>query len=93
MLQTKSVKSDKSSADEKAEKREAWHKIVVKILCWKDGVNSSNSISSTDKITPKEWTEYCTELLKINAQTSKDKIEQKIQETKKLISEHGGFSK
>lgn len=80
---------NKAVSDEKAEAREAWYKIVIKVLKWKEGTRASG----TDPITDKEWNNYYKETIKINAQGSKDKTLKKLKETEDLIKKHGGFAK
>lgn len=92
MISNPNASNSKKSADEKAELRESWHKIVVKILCWKDGINQQNIVSKTDKITASEWEGYCERMMQISLEAGKDKTTEKLQKTKELIQKHGGFA-
>lgn len=83
---SKSAKS-KAVNDEKSAARELWFKTVVKVLKWKEGKGRN----SVELITPKEWSAYCKETIKINA-TSKDKTMKKLKDTEELIKKHGGFA-
>lgn len=69
---------------EKFQEREAWHKLVVKVICWKDG-------HLANKITPKEWETYCERTVKTNVSHGKDKVLHSLKETKDIITNHGGF--
>lgn len=91
MISNSSANS-KKPADEKAELRESWHKIVVKILCWKDGLTQQNSITSSDKITQNEWQGYCEKMMSISLEAGKDKTAEKLKSIKELIQKHGGFA-
>ena len=79
----------KTVSDEKAEAREAWYKIVVKVLKWKEGTRAMG----TEPLTDKEWSNYCKETIKINAAGSKDKSLKRLKEIEELIKKHGGFAK
>ncbi len=78
---------------EKFEKRELWHKLVVKILCWKDGLLEGSSINITNKITPKEWKTYYKKMVETNLIYGKEKALSNLKITKAKIEEHGGFDK
>lgn len=78
-------------SDEKSQARELWFKTVVKVLKWKEGFKGKQPTLS-EMITDKEWTAYCKETLKINANTLKDKTMKKLKDTEELIKKHGGFA-
>lgn len=78
--------SIQDKAAERALEREAWHKLVVKIIIWKDGVQKVS-----DKITPKEWSRYCQGILKANISVGKEKIKNSLKETQNIIRNNGGF--
>lgn len=82
---------NKLAYQDKFEEREAWHKLVVKIICWKDGILEGSSIKSTNKITPKEWSTYQKRMVKTNTTYSKQKVLLSLKETKEIIQQHGGF--
>ena len=69
---------------EKFQEREAWHKLVVKMICWQDG-------HLVDKITSKEWKTYCEHTVKTNVSHRKDRVLDSLKETKEIITDHGGF--
>lgn len=79
----------KAVNDEKSEARELWFKTVVKVLKWKEA--GKGKASGTELITPKEWSAYYKETLKINA-TVKDKTLKKLKDTEELIKKNGGFA-
>ena len=68
------------------EEREVWHKLVVKIICWKDKVHG-------DKITKEEWKIYCWRMIKINVSRGEQKIYEELKETEQAIKNYGGFKK
>lgn len=92
MISDPKPSSSKKAAEEKAELRESWHKTVVKILCWKDGLTQQNVITLTDKITPGEWKEYCEKMMSISMEAGKDKTTEKLKNIKEMIQKHGGFA-
>lgn len=69
---------------EKHKAREAWHKLVVKILGWKDGVR-------LEKITLKEWKTYYQGLVKISTLNGRKKTVEKLEAIKEIIKKNGGF--
>lgn len=81
--------SSKQATLERQEERENWHKLVVKIINWKDG-NLSKTNDKDIKITKKEWTTYSKKVLETNI-SSKQKTLANLQQTKDLIQKHGGF--
>ncbi len=76
---------------EKSEEREAWHKLVVKIISWKDGLLSGGMVKSKDKITPKEWDTYYKRTIKTNSTYDKQRVLSTLKKTQELIKKHGGF--
>lgn len=84
--------NSKKAVEEKAALRESWHKIVVKILCWKDGLTQQNTITTADKITASEWRGYCERMMQISLEAGKDKTAEKLKQVKELIQKHGGFA-
>jgi hypothetical protein len=79
-------------SDEKSEARELWFKTVVKILKWKEGFKGKQQPDISEMVSPKEWSAYYKETIKINTSTSKDKTLKKLKETEELIKKHGGFA-
>ena len=70
---------------EKLNERELWHKLVVKVINWKDAE------SLMDKITIKEWSTYCEKMIIINVTKGKQFALDSLEETRKTIMSHGGF--
>lgn len=85
------IKTNRSNprfaSQEKSDQREIWHKLVVKIINWKDGGASRIK----DKITPKEWNTYYRRMLKTNTSYGKQRVLSELKETKDTIQKHGGF--
>lgn len=77
-------------SDEKSQQRELWFKTVVKVLKWKEGFKGKKT-PDCEPITPKEWSAYYKETLKINV-TLKDKTLKKLKETEEMIKKNGGFA-
>jgi hypothetical protein len=92
MISDPTPSNSKKASEEKAELRESWHKTVVKILCWKDGLSQQNVITLTDKITPSEWKEYCEKMMSISVEAGKDKTAEKLRKIKEQIQKHNGFA-
>lgn len=78
---------------EKFNEREAWHKLVVKIICWKDGLLEGGTVKFTDKITLKEWNTYFKRMIKTNTTYHKERVLNNLKETREMIKKHGGFEK
>lgn len=76
---------------EKFEAREAWHKLVVKVINWKDELLDGRIERLTDKISPKEWNIYCQHMIRTNVTYGRQKVLESLKETRKIIQEHGGF--
>lgn len=76
---------------EKVIEREIWHKLVVKVLCWKDGLLEGGSIKSSDKITVKEWKTYCQKIMETNIISGREKSLANLKITEQLIKNHNGF--
>lgn len=72
----------------KLEERELWHKLVVKVLVWKDGSNRS---SIHDKITQEEWRTYHKKMVEINVTYDKNRVLTELKETQFQIAKNGGF--
>ena len=73
------------ASQQKQEERETWHKLVVKVICWKDGLVK-------DKITPREWTTYCQSMIKTNVSQGKQKVTENLKELQRIIKDHNGFA-
>ncbi len=77
----------KQEQQEKLEAREFWHKLVVKIINWKD----AETDSLMNKITFKEWHMYCQRMTVIDVTKGRQNALDKLEETRKTIKSHGGF--
>ena len=75
----------------KLEEREAWHKIVVKVIQWKSDQTHPSVHKSAPKLTPKEWKTYRAHSLKTNAQ-DREKCLKKLHEAERRIRTLGGFA-
>lgn len=82
---TKPAHPSKAST-EKQEEREFWHKIVVKVLKWKE------STACPEKITLKEWNFYHKSTLKINESFPRAETLKKLNAVKDMILKNGGFA-
>jgi hypothetical protein len=76
---------------EKVEERENWHKLVVRIIRWKDGNFENVNSGIPAKITPKEWQMYQKKSIQMNVTHSKDRVAATIKETWDNIKKNGGF--
>ncbi len=86
MNTTDSKKPTNSKASTaKQEEREFWHKIVVKVLKWKE------SSKCEEKITSKEWSFYHKSSIKINVTIEKGVMLKRLKEIKEQIEKNGGF--
>lgn len=77
---------------EKAEEREAWFKMVIKVISWRDGPRENNSKVLAEKITPKEWTAYCKEIIKISTTPPREVTLRRLEEIQAQIKKHNGFA-
>ncbi len=94
MNNTKPVKPNTPATDlalQKAREQEAWFRIVVKILSWKEGLAGSGVKISRDKITSKEWKMYFDRIVKNNVTYNKDRVLKDLKETQEKIAHYGGF--
>ena len=73
------------ASQQKFEERETWHKLVVKVICWKDGLLQ-------DKITPGEWATYCQCMIKTNVSVGKQKVMENLKALQHIIKDHNGFA-
>ncbi|OGM25648.1 hypothetical protein A3D00_02790 [Candidatus Woesebacteria bacterium RIFCSPHIGHO2_02_FULL_38_9] len=89
---TRSKKADRDLVyQKKFEEREEWHRLVVKVIIWKDGTVGEGVVQLVDKITSKEWEFYCGRITKANIVNGKDRIQIRLNETLQRIKENGGF--
>jgi hypothetical protein len=77
---------------EKQDEREAWHKLVVKIISWKNRLPESVAVLTNDLISKKEWDKYCKGTVKINANVDKKVMMKRLEEIRARIESFGGFS-
>lgn len=83
--------SKRRNADPEVEKAKiAWQKLVVKILRWKDGSLTIKTAATGDKISKKEWKNYCSQVVKMNI-SAPEKAKQRLDDTKRVIEKYGGF--
>lgn len=88
-----SKKSDKEIAHEKnLEEREVWHKLIVKVITWKDGTVGKGVVAFSEKITPKEWRHYKKRLTAASPVKDVARIEARLKETLEKIKKNGGFA-
>lgn len=83
---------NKLASQEKSEEREIWFKTVVKVINWKNGPRAGESEITSEKISPKEWLNYCKQSFKINTSSLRSQTQKKLQEVEELIKKHGGFA-
>lgn len=76
---------------DKADLREAWYKLVVKVISWREGLLEGGTTKPANKITKKEWAFYCKEITKVSLSSNEGKGLQDLKELKKVIASHGGF--
>lgn len=75
---------------DKLYERESWHKLVVKIITWKDG-SSQSTVRANYRITAAEWKTYSEHVIKNNTSRSEEKISSSLKETREIIYKNGGF--
>jgi len=83
--------SKRQISQDKQDERETWHKLVVKVITWRDGLFEGGLIKDSDKITAKEWSTYSKGVIKINTSAKAEKIKANLDEIKQRIKQHGGF--
>lgn len=76
----------------KAEKQEAWHNLVVKVILWKDGVTGRGAAHLMSKITPKEWKSYRKRITAANQSIGKGKLQSRLHEVWEKVTQNGGFA-
>ena len=76
---------------EKAEEREAWFRIALKVIRWTEGGNKNTSLTPVEFISDKEWIEYCQKMLTISVTHGKLKTQEMLKEKERIIKLHGGF--
>lgn len=81
----------KAAYQKKAEERESWRRLVVKVILWQDGVSEAETSRILDKISLKEWKTYCQRTIKTNMTYGKDKVRAELKETWKIINKYSGF--
>ncbi len=58
---------------DKVIERELWHKLVVKVIRWKENNLDDEIVRATEKITKTEWKNYCARMIETNATNGKEK--------------------
>ncbi len=81
----------RAAYQEKAQEREAWHKLAVKVIIWKDELAAAGATRLTDKISLKEWNTYYTRVVATNISYGREKVLADLKETWQKIFGHGGF--
>ena len=76
---------------EKAQEREAWHKLAVKVIIWKDDITETGRSKLADKISLKEWGTYYERVVATNVSYGREKVLADLKETWQKIFGHGGF--
>ena len=71
--------------------REKAFKLLVKIISWESGFLGSPIVSSANRITSKEWTEYKKHRKGVFNVFDKDKIKSDLKKTYDSIKINGGF--
>lgn len=73
----------------KQKQREAWHKVVVKVIRLRGG---AKVLDQAEKLTEKEWRMYCSGILKSNLTQEKSVIKQNLKQIEATIKDSGGFA-
>lgn len=81
----------KQASQEKFDEQQAWHKLVVKVIIWKEGSSETGLTETIEKITTSEWNKYSEKIIKISTTTSQDKVLADLKQTLKRIEENGGL--
>lgn len=79
------------ASQEKLDERESWHKLVIKIISWKDGPVQESIVKAAYRITATEWDTYSRHITASNTSYSKEKVSSSLKETKEIIKKNGGF--
>lgn len=86
-----SYPNTKLASQEKLDERESWHKLVVKVITWKDGSLEKSIVKEAYRITAAEWKTYSQHITATNTSYSKERVLSSLEETKEIIADHGGF--
>ena len=89
--QSKDYLAKKAALQKKTEERAAWHRLVVKVISWSDGLVNNGVVTQNNKITFKEWRTYVERSLLISKDGDISKIKSKLKETEELIKKFNGF--
>lgn len=81
------------TSQEKLEEREAWYKLVVKVILWgEESANVNRNLAETaNRITLPEWKKYCQRMVTTNATYSKEKVLLDLDLTLQRIKVNGGL--
>lgn len=80
------------ASQERLDQRESWHKLVVKILTWKDQASEGNLVREEYRITAVEWETYSKHMVAMNTSYSREKMSASLKATKEIIEKNGGFA-
>lgn len=90
--QTPMTKDERSLALLETQRvKEKAFKLLVKIISWESGYLESPVVSSANKITPKEWTEYKKHRKGVFPVFDKDRIKSDLEKTYNSIKINDGF--
>lgn len=79
------------TSEEKLAEREAWLKLVVKVILWKEEPTGRNLSDTAKKITSKEWSLYRRRIIETNTTYSKERVLLDLESTFQAIKLHGGL--
>lgn len=72
--------------------RDKRFKLVAKIISWESGAEGSIAVTTQNKVTDAEWSEYKKYIQTITTSDSVEKVKQKIDLTFENIKKNGGFA-
>lgn len=78
---------------EKAEEREVWYQLAVKVMVWQDGFKENNKADVTTRISSKEWDFYCQKTVQTNVIKGKELTILKLKEVYSKIKQNKGFER
>lgn len=85
------IADKKLAAEKKAAERKVHYNLVVKIINWRSDGLTGDSKKNLQKITKKEWKDYCDQTLSIAPADGLPKAKQQLEATKEAIKSRGGF--
>lgn len=87
------LKTTSSLSQARSEEREAWYKLVVKIIIWKNTSLNQAVIDKTAQITQQEWDTYYQTSINTNTTYSKGKVLNDLEAARKAIKLNSGFKR